>query len=388
MKKEILFIAIAFFLILQVPKVSASLSVSWSVLDEQVRPGGETTILLTFSNPTTLSISNIKVNVYAENYLTPYPTYFEIGSLSPGFSQQTSIKVKVSWNAPSSISFVTLRIEYYEMSGRKELSLNIPINIKALPILQIEDVNFSKERIEPGNSLLLSFYLSNKGDGSAKDITIKLNQSLITSETGEIFIPEIKPKERVLIQIPITVNPSLQIGIYPLPLIITYWDETKSQYYSEIKTISLKLSGKYTFIVTLEDQDILTPASEGLIEIKIANAGTQEAKFLYLTFSYDFPIKELTPSIVYVGNLDPDDYDSEVLKLKISENVLPGYYPLNMTLNFEDVYGNEYSETYILNLRISEKVEKLNIFYFSIVLICLIAFLLILKFYKRTKRKK
>ncbi|MEM5814474.1 MAG: hypothetical protein QXD77_01535, partial [Candidatus Aenigmatarchaeota archaeon] len=90
-------------LVLAVPVFAVeAVSLGWAVGHAFVRPGGQTTIQLTVSNPgMTDTPTYISLVASADPYLTVTPSTTGIASLGPGSSQTTVLDVKVS---PSAVS--------------------------------------------------------------------------------------------------------------------------------------------------------------------------------------------------------------------------------------------------------------------------------------------
>ena len=398
MKKYILTPIIFTSLIFFINSVVAagSVTVTSQVLDSTVRPGGETTIFLTLANPsTTASVSNVKLSISQGPYITPSANYIEIGGLDISSSQQTSLTAKVSTNAISTISYIKVKVDYYVGTTPYESTINVPITIKRIPILQVSEVQYIPNLIEPGNKVTLYFNLKNEGDGPAKDVRVILNQTtekFIVELSPETFVDSIGPKEAMSVSFDIIVDPSIDIGTHTIPITLIYLDETKNTNYTAVKYIGLTISGKYNFIIT-PSQSIVAPGKKCNVDIQISNAGTQEALYLNLRILPSDPIIEVTPSAVYIGNLKSDDYDTEKFSFKINDNADQGVYPLNLQLNYRDPYGKTYTEDFEVDMTVSSikefnssKEGKLSPF--TIIVVILIIAAVAYFVYKKIKKRK
>jgi len=398
MKKYILTPIIFTSLIFFINSVVAagSVTVTSQVLDSTVRPGGETTIFLTLANPsTTASVSNVKLSISPGPYITPSANYIEIGGLDISSSQQTSLTAKVSTNAISTISYIKVKVDYYVGTTPYESTINVPITIKRIPILQVSEVQYIPNLIEPGNKVTLYFNLKNEGDGPAKDVRVILNQTtekFIVELSPETFVDSIGPKEAMSVSFDIIVDPSIDIGTHTIPITLIYLDETKNTNYTAVKYIGLTISGKYNFIIT-PSQSIVAPGKKGNVDIQVSNAGTQEALYLNLRILPSDPIIEVTPSAVYIGNLKSDDYDTEKFSFKINDNADQGVYPLNLQLNYRDPYGKTYTEDFEVDMTVSSikefnssKEGKLSPF--TIIVVILIIAAVAYFVYKKIKKRK
>lgn len=335
----------------------ASLSVSWQLPTSTLRPSSISTISLTVTN-TGLDLTDVVITPTAGPYIKiTSGSKNDIGGLAAATTAQSAISIKVDDNVPSTTSYVYLQVDYYTGSSSYEKTFYIPLVIIREPILQISNVNFSSD-LEPGKSVTLYFNLNNEGMGNAKDITVSLPQTsnFITSESsGEFFIDNLASGESKTLTFPITVSPSAIIGTATLPVKLSYYDETRTNVYNDTKQIGALIKGKYNFIVTVDSQDVLTTDTSGSITIKIANAGNEQADFLAVKVIPPNSI-DISPSYVYVGNLNSDDYDSEKLSMNVG-SVSPGNYPISLQLTYKDSFGNPYSEIYSVNAQVSTKAE-------------------------------
>lgn len=333
--------------VLSVPVFATeAVTVGWTVADEKVRPGGQTTIQLTLSNPSAAATPQY-INLYITSgpYLTVTPTSASIASLGPGASQQTVLDVRVSENAVSTTSYVTVKVTYTVSGSSRDTTVKIPIKIRRNPILQIKNVSFDKTP-EPGVSTILSFDIVNSGEGPAEELKVLLNQTTTlasTDSTGEIIVSSLGPAGKEHVEFPITINPDAEPGIYSIPLTLSYYDETKSDLSRETKSIGLTLTGTAKFIITLDRTEDFYFGRKGTAYVSISNVGTVPAEFLTVKASSEFGTKE-----IYVGSLDPDD--TEVTDIEQDLARATGPYQLSLELSWKDKFGTQHTETRQLGL--------------------------------------
>lgn len=339
--KRIICILVA-LAVLSVPVFATeAITVGWSVSDEKVRPGGQTTIQLTLNNPSAASTPQfITLYVTSGPYLTVTPSSSTIASLGPGASQQTSLDVKVSENAVSTTSYVTVKATYTVSGTSRDTSVKIPIKIRRDPTLQIENITYGKNP-EPGVSTTLSFDIVNSGQGPAEELKVVLNRtSALTStdSTGEMIISRLGAGSRKHVEFPVTINPDAEPGIFSIPVTISYYDETKSDLSTETKYIGLTLAGSAKFLVTLDSTENFYTGRKGTASVSISNIGTAPAEFLVVKASSQFGEKE-----IYVGSLDPDD--TEIVDIEQGLWGASDSYQLDLELSWKNKFGAEYSET-------------------------------------------
>jgi len=339
--KQYMVLSFALFTLLFSNMVLAgSVMLNWQVLDSYIRPNGETTILLTLSNPsTTTGVNTVKLYISSGLYLTPSTNYLELGGIGTSSSQQTSFTVKANAQAVSMVSSVSVKATYYDDSTYRESTVNIPITIKKEPLLQIENVTYDNS-LEPGNAVNMLFDLLNAGDGSAKDVNVALSPSSVFTIIGsnEILVSQLNQGERTKISFPIRVNPDAAVGISTASVVLTYKDETKKLNYTVSKSIGMSIIGGAELVVAVEETKNLYLGNPGTVTISISNIGTGAAKFLTVKASSDFGAKES-----YIGNLNPDDEDSIVLEQNLAR--AKGPYNISLEMTYKDEYNNRFSET-------------------------------------------
>jgi len=354
--KRMLFVFIAFlFIVVLAEATSISLNVAWQLSSNSTKPGGYTTIYLTVTNTGT-DVQGIEI------IPTPGPSLsiisgnkIELGDLPATLSQQVAVTVKADENSNSTTSYVYIETTYYYSNSQYKKDFYIPITIKGDPKIQIENVNFNGS-LEPGNNIILTFDLVNEGQGGAKDITVSLSQNsnfISSGSSGEFFIRSLDKYENQKLTVPLTVSPEASIGTTTIPIELSYYDSTRSGNFVDTQQIGASIVGNYNFIVTLDSQDVIAAGTTGSATVKIANGGNQQA--FHLVVNVIKPNNfDITPTTIYVGNLNSDDYDSETLSL-VAGQVNTGLYPISLNITYDDSFGRTYSQTYPVNIEISSR---------------------------------
>ena len=356
MKKSLIAIVILLSVTLAEASI-ASINVSWQFSTSTLRPSSISTISLTITN-VGVDLTDIVITSTAGPYIKiTSGNKIDLSGLSSASTTAGAISIKVDDDAPSTTSYVYLQVDYYTGTSSYQKTFYVPITIIREPILQINNVNFSNN-LEPGKAVTLSFDLKNEGLGNAKDIKVSLSQTsnfIVSDSSGELFISNLASLESKTLTFPITISPDSAIGTTTIPVKLSYYDETRTNSYTDTKQIGALITGKYNFIVTVDSQDILTTDTSGYITIKMANAGNEEANYLAVKTVSSNNL-DLSPTSVYVGNLKSDDYDSEKFLLKVG-TIGAGEYPISLQLNYKDSFGKSYSEIYSVNAKVSSKAE-------------------------------
>jgi hypothetical protein len=345
--KKIIFVLSLLILTSLVMGADTTMGTSYTVLDSEVAPGGETTVVLTLTNPsTTVDIDTIKIYLSGGDYITAVPTQISVGGLEPTQSKDVSIIVEADDNAISKVSYMNARIVYYAPTS-KSLNVNIPIQIRMNPTLQITDVVFERQP-EPGSTVEMNLTLKNTGDGTSKDIQLELDQSEnFIADKNEAFIPSLPSKTEKTVSFVLTFDPDMEIGIYQIPVNLMYKDADKSTSYDEDKSIGVKISGSYNFIITADTQQVLAPGKLGKVSIKISNAGTAAAQFLSASFG--------DSEMIYIGEIDSDDYEVQEFETLVPSDTELGRQTIDLIMNYKDDFGQEQELIYPVYVKISDE---------------------------------
>jgi len=320
--------------------VIASINVNWQLSFDSLKPNSQATISLTLTNSGTAYLTKVVTKASGGSYVEiTSGSENNLGSMAVASSQQSMISIKIDENAPSTISYVLLNVEYYYTeTSSYEKTFYIPIKIVREPVLQIENVNFS-DYLAPGSSIDLTFDLKNEGLGNARDMVVSLGQTsdfISTSSSGEYFVSRLNSSESIELTLPLTVSPDASIGTTTIPIKITYYDETRTNNYTEIKSIGSRITGNIEFISTISSYNNFYYGRIGNVVITVANRGVAPAEYISVNARSDFGSKEF-----YIGKLDSDD--SETIELTQDLTKASTTYPVYLTINYKDRFDNSYS---------------------------------------------
>jgi len=377
--KKILTLCLIFLLSVSIVEAVPSLSVGWQLSSDILRPGGEATISMTFTNTGVTEVSNVFVTATLGPYLklTSGVTELELGAISSASSQQAAMSFKIDSDAISTSTFITLKVEYYSGTSKYTKTISIPVMIRRLPILQIENVDYD-QGIVPGKLTTLSFDVVNVGDGPAKDLKVKLNQTdlfILESSSGQLLIQSLGANQKETVQFPIIIDTEASVGINSIVVILDYYDESKSTTYSESSKIGAPVSGQAHFITSVDGGERFFYGSSGFAEVTVSNSGTGPAEFVTIIAESDYGLKEF-----YIGSLEPDD--SETIDLPQDLRGVSTSYPIKLTINYRDKYQNDYSV--VKNI---QAVPGNAPFDYTIIIIVVVLVVIVVWYYRRTKKK-
>ncbi|MBI4018829.1 MAG: hypothetical protein HY364_01080 [Candidatus Aenigmarchaeota archaeon] len=87
----------------------------------------------------------------------------------------------------------------------------------------------------------------------------------------------------------------------------------------------------------VETDPIASPGSKTSLSIDVANAASGTA--YYVIARAETPAGKITRDKIYIGNLEPDDFDSVDFDIELG-NVAPGTYPVNIIFEYKDKDDN------------------------------------------------
>ncbi len=328
---------LVFALVLQ-PAAAASVTASYKFLKETAVPGEDNVLFLTVSNPSPFEVNGVTVEVGAVPGVTVGRNEISVGSLSPGSSQTLNLRVSAS---DYGIFYLPLKVKYYRAGYVSEsLELTVPIVVSGDPVLSLSGA--LDPEAGPGESANLSVTVFNAGP-PAENLRVRINATAFFPDADSLFFGTVKTGEGKTRTVRVTLSPEVKPGIYRVPVILEYEDAAGLRKYREPRVISVRVTGETRLVLTAE-------RSGREIVLKVSNSGTQTARFLTLRISG----ARAEPGEIYIGDLEPDDYDSE--RIKVLEP--PGTYRLVVNLSYSDPFGGSHSETRTVTFEVPEEEKE------------------------------
>lgn len=323
-----------------------------------------------------------------------YPFYLDpsenatryIGILEPLKNAIIDYKIRIAGDAVEGDNVLKLK---YSTDGNIWIEKKITITIQTLDA-NLAIKNFESKEVSPGEITTLKITIKNEADSYLRDINLKLNLSNLPfspiNHTEEKRIYHMKSGEEKIIEFNLLVSPNTQSGPYKIPLKIYYYDSV-GQKYEKTNYLSIIVSSIPEIAITLDKSDILTTNKVGEVTLDVINKGLTRVKFLIISLERNEKYDILSPPIIYIGNLEPDDYDTIDYKIYVKTN--PGEFPLKLTLSYRDNNNKIYQEQKTINLKVysSEELKKYN-FISENYTIYFIGLVIIIILYIYRKRKK
>jgi len=131
---------------------------------------------------------------------------------------------------------------------------------------------------------------------------------------------------------------------------ITY-NDMQGINYTKNTIISMVVGSEPDLAVTIDSSTANRAGKVGEITVKFVNKGFSEIKFLYVTLEKNGGFEIISPSEVYLGNVDSDDYESADYDVYVNPNA-QGEITFPLTIEYKDANNNHYTKNLNLKTRI------------------------------------
>jgi hypothetical protein len=368
----------------------ASLGVTATFSPSGIGPGESGNMILTIANSGTAYARNVKLTVRTNSILTFGQQQFDLQTISPASSVQVSVPVSVQSSATQNTASIFLSISYQEgdNAGTSTIESSVSMPISSRMFVEVQGVTFSETVIQPGDVVDISVSLKNVGQGALKSATAMLDGTALpfvsASGDNDKFLGDLASGSSQTVRFSIILNKNAQTTAYSVPLVLNYYDDS-GVLHTDTKYIGIKVTGIPDFVVAFESGDNMFAGSEGELTISIANRGTATANYLTLTFDSDGSQDNMfiQPSGYYVGNLDPDDFQTVKLTVDLT-GLQPGKKTLGITMQYKDPYNKEMTKTDEVGFTVYPRQESGSL---SLVVVVLAAIAAVLVWKRRAVMK-
>ncbi len=221
------------------------------------------------------------------------------------------------------------------------------ISIKARQAaLEIAKANSIPEEVIPGDKSNLTLLISNVGRSTIKNLQIKLDLSATTTP----FAPFGAAEERTISQLQAGASenitfglislPSATAGVYKIPIKLSYFDQVGKNF-SRDDLVSLTVGGKPSIIALVSEQDTLKQGKTGEVTVQIINNGLVDIKLMTIELKPTADFDIVSPSTIYIGNLESDDFDTSIFKIYVKKESESIKMPI--TISYMDANNRPFS---------------------------------------------
>jgi len=372
MIKKIILLILIFLLVQPVPSLATyvSLTITSETTPSIIEPGEKGNLIITITNNGNDYARDVKVRFKSHSFITFSRTSYDLQTIGPSYSTQVVVPITVSSGATEGTTAIFFSIDYREgdASGTVTKEGSVTISITRRPLIEIKNVTYDKEIIQPGDDVLVSVELKNAGRGGLKDLIVSLKNFTLpfVYVNNEVYLGTLNQDQNKNAEFNLIINNDAETIAYNVPLTLTYYDELGTLH-TVLKYFGMKISGRPDFIVNLESEDNMYSGGKGSLTISIANRGTASAEFLTVRFDTGL---DVTPKEYYIGDVEPDDYETISLDINLG-NVNVGKHILNMDMLYKDTYNQELSESVAVDFSVTQRPIEIPIVY-QIILVLVI----------------
>ena len=257
------------------------------------------------------------------------------------------------------------------------------------PDFRIDLLKYDPYPAEPGEYMTLWLEIYNTGVNNAEDVTFELEPeypfSLDASETAIREFSEIPGLYTIVLQYKIRVDKDAIEGWNEIKLRYKIgdsdWIEEKAEVYVSEPEKKAELKAFY-----VSSNPKAFPGGETTLSVDLANIASGTAYYTYVEVESD--IAEIEVNKVFIGTMDPDDFDTIDFDLKIKESVAPGRHPVTIKSYYKDEddksYETEdtvYMEVYTKEEVLEELEEKTPWWYNLIYVVYIIVALIVIRYF-------
>jgi hypothetical protein len=307
-----------------------------------VEPGETFNINLILKNIGTDFYTNDATCKIVNNF--PFSAYSQqqqsIGKLAPGREFSLNFQIKVDEKAiqgqqnlevwctddPNKDSWTISKIPIEIQIRYSVLNINISTTPEMLPIGKLSTINVQITNNAESiiKDVLAEIKVENMPIAPAGGVTIKKIRDLAKGDTGNIAFD-------------IMTMPDTTPGLYKIPLTINYTDSSGDKK-SFSTYIALMISDKPSYYIIVESMQ--SSGSTKDITLKFVNNGASDLKFFNVEVLDSRQVKVKSNNIIYIGDLDSDDYLTETFSAQISASKT--IIPLKIT--YKDALSNDYTD--------------------------------------------
>lgn len=337
-------------------------------------------------------------------YDYPFSIYGDESEKDIGIIPASGTGIEVEFNLKIDDDAVeeeaTVNLELYANDDVSYIFEDFTIDIETHDaVLDISSIETSAEILNPGDTLNVEFTIRNLADSLLKDIKFKLE----LGDDDLPFAPYLSSSERRVAQLntnyqstfdfDIISSPEARVGLYKIPINITYSDENGNAYSYE-DWIAVQVGISPTLNAYIKKTDVIRAGQYGDVTLQIANTGISDVKSLELELieSTDYQLLS-TSDYFYIGDLDADDTESEEINIYVAEGMSEVNIPIKLT--YSDANNQEYQQNFYLDITLYSEEELKKFGFVSnggfnawYLLILVVIAGIVFYFIRRRKKKK
>lgn len=319
--------------ITQGSSLAGQLTVSHVEVDPSVLMREDTGLVtITVTNTGSESVTIKRAELSSKDLtILNYKTYATVGTIGKGNSMDFTFAIQA--DPPDGVYYPKFNLDL----GTESFRSYVPIKIESTPI----DVSVTArpDIFSSGAKEEITLVVGNPRENTLSGITITPQGEGIVSTQTRAFIGDLAPGKSE--EVTFTITPT-QEG--DLTFLVEYRNGINP--HNESVTIPITFgTDKMAARPMINNIEISSSGTTYTLSADVTNAGLSDARSIVVTVGS--PAQPTDPNPVYiVGTLEPDDFSSFDLTF-----LAPGVTSVPLILQYKDANGNDFEETFTVNLR-------------------------------------
>ncbi len=263
------------------------------------------------------------------------------------------VTVRIDKNANEGENGLVVQVREQGSTDYLQRTLNITIQGRT-GALSILGAKTSPQILMPGGTGTLTLIVKNVGDTQLQNVqaTLSLANASLAPLNGSNSqtISTLGGGQQYAFTFGLVSTPDATSQAYGIPVTLTYQDE-QGNTLTQQEMVGVVVGSQPELLVYPEQVSITKDTMQGSVIIKFVNKGLSDLKLVSMQVLPSSDITVLSDSsILYVGTIATDDYQSADLSLKVAKDQVE--LPLNVT--YRDALNREYTETVDVPLTVQD----------------------------------
>lgn len=322
-------------------------------------PGDTVNVWLQITNTGDTSAQGVTLTI-----LESYP-FIAVGSSASGITvgtlaarneYVTKVPMLIDRNAPAGTFELHIRLDS-GAAGAQEFTIPLEVEVSTAS-LAVSSVETLPSELLPGKEASLLLIVQNIDEALLSDLTVTLGLD------GSVFAPlggtnqqkvaRLSGGQAYTFRFRIVPQPDAPSNVYRIPVQFNYTlsDGTTQ---GQQQSIGLVVRAEPELFVVVDDTALYSDGRSGTVLLRLVNKGLSEIKFAQATLlEGEGYTNRGSSSIVYVGNIDSDDFETAEYTLEADEEE----FDLQVRVEYKDALNNAYDVTVPVHVQLQEPPKQ------------------------------
>jgi hypothetical protein len=300
----------------------------------QFLAGAQDSFEISAINTGTDTARNVSVTFLSSGAFSPYgaPT-LDLGIMSVGAAETGTAQLIAAPTLATGNVTIPVLVRYIAESGVNYSEVyNIPVSfVTPRPSIVASIEAAVPTQLAPGSNQTLTMLIQNNGYGTAKNLTVRFENSpplSVTSSASSYFVGTMAPGGSTTEEIQLTASRNANRSVYNLPVEISYSTITGVQNQS-LQYVPVKLENASIFNITAVSGTLSLGGTYQPIVFTIKNVGNEEAQQVTLSLQTVYPVTPADPNF-YINELAPGQSVNATFYVSTDSSGQQGTYPVTL----------------------------------------------------------